>query len=353
MNNETNSDDTMPQNKAQALDETLLSFDDAMIDDDDRFPNFTYINIALITLTIFILLIVMLIILFPSAVSAQIVSELRITPNLAQGGLDETIVTTVEVTNISDLAALDIEITYDPTIITVIDMDEDQEGTQITLGSTLQSKRFFMAVNQVEEGYIKLAGALIAPETTVSGDGVLLEISWQPQQTGQTSLDFNKAILVNTANETLSVETISGQINIGSPITLIGQVERQGVTDHRGITVISTEAQVESGPEGEFSITGFTPYQLTFKTTNYLSTIVAGQAKSTELNTVDVGTIVLLAGDVTKDDKIDIFDISLVGSRYGTVNTQADLNQDGQVDIFDLALAGANYGTEGPIMITR
>ena len=49
-------------------------------------------------------------------------------------------------------------------------------------------------------------------------------------------------------------------------------------------------------------------------------------------------------GDVNGDGQIDIFDLALVASRYGTNDPIADVNGDGVVDIFDLSLIAANYG---------
>jgi len=64
----------------------------------------------------------------------------------------------------------------------------------------------------------------------------------------------------------------------------------------------------------------------------------------------DIGSITLLNGDVTGDNIINIFDMALIGSQYGTTsNHQTDLNLDGQVNIFDIALAGNNYTKRGPL----
>ena len=51
-----------------------------------------------------------------------------------------------------------------------------------------------------------------------------------------------------------------------------------------------------------------------------------------------------LSGDVTDDEQINIFDLSLVGSHYDSTDPQTDLNGDGLVDIFDLSIAAGNYG---------
>jgi subtilisin family serine protease len=67
----------------------------------------------------------------------------------------------------------------------------------------------------------------------------------------------------------------------------------------------------------------------------------------------DMGTVSLLGGDVTGDNLIDIFDLALIGSRYGTSDTMGDINADGQVNIIDLVLTASNYGQKGPIEIAE
>jgi hypothetical protein len=70
--------------------------------------------------------------------------------------------------------------------------------------------------------------------------------------------------------------------------------------------------------------------------------------------------ITLSGGDVTQDDAINIFDLTLVATHYGAdVSTnpeaaQADINGDNKVNIYDLALAAGNSGVaRGPQQWSR
>ena len=51
-----------------------------------------------------------------------------------------------------------------------------------------------------------------------------------------------------------------------------------------------------------------------------------------------------LPGDINNDNVVDITDMSLLLSSYGTNNTAADLNDDGTVNILDLSILLTNYG---------
>ena len=61
--------------------------------------------------------------------------------------------------------------------------------------------------------------------------------------------------------------------------------------------------------------------------------------------------LLLLGGDATNDDSIDISDATCIGNAYGTSDNEcsafegglSDVNEDGIVNIYDLTLMGGNY----------
>ncbi len=62
-----------------------------------------------------------------------------------------------------------------------------------------------------------------------------------------------------------------------------------------------------------------------------------------------LGSLTLLNGDVTGDNQIDIFDVSMVARHYESDTFRYDLNQDNVVDIFDISLVAGNYNQQGPL----
>jgi YD repeat-containing protein len=50
-------------------------------------------------------------------------------------------------------------------------------------------------------------------------------------------------------------------------------------------------------------------------------------------------------GDLNNDNAVNIFDLSILLSRYSTTDTTADINHDGTVNIFDLSILLSHYGT--------
>ena len=51
-----------------------------------------------------------------------------------------------------------------------------------------------------------------------------------------------------------------------------------------------------------------------------------------------------LPGDLNADNKVDITDMSILLSNYGTSNSAADINGDGSVNVLDMSILLSNYG---------
>lgn len=48
--------------------------------------------------------------------------------------------------------------------------------------------------------------------------------------------------------------------------------------------------------------------------------------------------------DLNKDRRVNVFDLSILLSRYGTTDSKADINRDGRVNVFDLSMLLSCYG---------
>lgn len=135
-------------------------------------------------------------------------------------------------------------------------------------------------------------------------------------------------------------------------LILHGQVQLQGNRDYRQVTVTIATRQVETNSNGEFELEVAGPYVLTATASGYLGARVEVEpmAEASPSSSIfNLGSVTLLAGDVTGDNRIDLTDLTFIADHLGTPDELADLNDDGLVDILDLALAAANYGQNGPI----
>lgn len=105
----------------------------------------------------------------------------------------------------------------------------------------------------------------------------------------------------------------------------------------RNGTVITTV----SGSTLTYNDTGLTPG------TTYTYTVVAQDAagnSSTAAN-LSASTNPPKPGDLNGDNAVDVTDLSIMLSNFGTSNAVADINKSGSVDIFDLSILLTNFGT--------
>jgi hypothetical protein len=83
--------------------------------------------------------------------------------------------------------------------------------------------------------------------------------------------------------------------------------------------------------------------------TSYSYTVVAVDAAgntSTAAGPLGVSTPTLKPGDLNHDNVVDLFDLSILLSNWGSSTApQYDINANGTIDIFDLSILLTNYGT--------
>jgi hypothetical protein len=63
----------------------------------------------------------------------------------------------------------------------------------------------------------------------------------------------------------------------------------------------------------------------------------------------DLGLVVLPAGDMNQNGRINILDLSLLSKSYDKRNSKLDLNGDKRLDLIDLTLAAYNFSRKGPV----
>jgi hypothetical protein len=274
----------------------------------------------------------------PTPTSTPIVSYKPLTQTIELCGRASSEITgTVQITGVSNLAEVDLTITYDPTFII---------PSKITpiFGS----------------GSVSQSGNTIrytASSTPISGTADLLNIDWRLQgRDGVTTI----ALISNLKNANgapIPHVTQNGTLGVTiSPPCLRCTVNLQGRTDHSGVVVTGASGeQTQSYPNGLFAIA--TTEQLHFTSPGYLSAqmnvlpgAVGGSLENTAINSCRAN---LLAGDMNGDNVVDILDLANLAQHYQSTDPAVDLNADGIVDILDLALVAGNYQQQGPLTVGR
>lgn len=273
--------------------------------------------------------------------AAGATTAIMLDPTAAQlSTCTETAQTIVKVAQVEGLYSSSVELTFDPTLLAVVDADSTQSGVQVTPLADYG----FMVINQVDNsaGTIQFATSLM----NLSGDEPLFEMTWQIKAAGESPLLFTLSEMVDTDSNIIPHVAQQGSITIASACNVVnGMVTLQGRTTHQGIALNdSGNQQTVTANDGSFSL--IAEGVLTASYPGYLT----AEATLSNANTpLDVGRITLLAGDINGDNSINIFDLSYMGAQYDTTDEKADLNGDGLVNILDLALAGRNYDQRGPL----
>lgn len=140
----------------------------------------------------------------------------------------------------------------------------------------------------------------------------------------------------------------------GATVSVWNQALKAGATQHAEATSAASGAYTTSyvGPQ---VMTVGTPYWLLIDRRLFLATTASASTSYDHSKALAnrpatmLATVVLLGGDATNDEVIDVDDASCIGGSYaaapvvcGTTGT-SDVNEDGAVDILDLSLMGGNY----------
>jgi hypothetical protein len=259
-------------------------------------------------------------------------------------------------TDTHELYGAQMALTFDPSLLEVMSYTTSGVG-------------YFEGSDPSTVSYNNTTGALSyrctrsLSDAPVSAVGVILvRITFRAREIAGTST--GATIDVTTSSVKLSAV---GGVNIfvnsvtDDSLTILGTTTVQGVVDLQGRdndsgalvdpstggTYGYNPAPVTTGSWGTYSFSNMTDdtYTFTIEMARYLDAsavvVVGGDTKT-------LNKVVLLGGDATDDDHIDISDAGIIGGQFGRsgggiTDTRADINNDNMVDILDLVLMGGNY----------
>jgi len=152
----------------------------------------------------------------------------------------------VEIRNVSELYAVDIEIRFDPDVIQIEDANPNLDGVQPALGTFLDAGlTLFNAVDN-GQGILQFVMTQVNPSEPKSGDGVLLILYALGMDEGESDLVVTKLEFSDRFGEAIPVETVDGTVSVSE-----GAAESQStaipVQDPTGMVQVPTQ-QPTSGP---------------------------------------------------------------------------------------------------------
>jgi LysM repeat protein len=126
--------------------------------------------------------------------------------------------TTIEirVDNVSGLAAADVELRFNPSVLQVQDADPNREGIQIQPGNFPAPD--FVAVNTADNaaGIIRYALTQLPPHAPVNGSGVMASVVFRGVNAGQADVVFNVVNLANAQGQPIPSTAQGGTIMVGT-----------------------------------------------------------------------------------------------------------------------------------------
>ncbi|MBG0786725.1 MAG: hypothetical protein H0S79_16640 [Anaerolineaceae bacterium] len=142
----------------------------------------------------------------------------------AQGGIfddyqvqpDGRVEIPVEIRDVSDLYAVDIQIEFDPSVVQVEDADPAQDGIQPALGTFLDAGLTLFNEVDNEAGLVRFVMTQVNPSEAKSGSGVFLVLYLRGIQIGESGLDVTILELSTRAGEAIAVEPVSGSVTVSA-----------------------------------------------------------------------------------------------------------------------------------------
>ncbi len=314
------------------------------------------------------------------------------TADVGQGVLAQ-----VNLLNVADVYGLQLTCTVNPTVLT---------GAGLLKGDGFNDSNSFIVDGGYQaDGSWTVGASRLSPSTAIDGDMLAFTLGFTATGAGSSAVDC-AALVVNADGNDLPITVMNGAFTGNGPViteeptleptatieptatpmptleptatetpteepptptaipttgNISGIAMYQSREDATGITVqllagdgsVVQEQPVDA--EGNFYFANLTAgnYVVAASGAGYLS--LNFNAAVADDQSVDVGVLMLRAGDVDGSGTIDLADAGLIGANFNVpvppAPTEADLNKDGKVDVRDLVLVGSNFGLSGPIIL--
>jgi hypothetical protein len=265
--------------------------------------------------------------------------------------VDITSSTNIEVwvNDVSDFYGLEFELIYDPAIV---------QALSVVPGSAFTSwpNEYEVVQSNVGGGLVQFAASLLSTPKAppLSGDLHVATIAFDPLVEGVSGLLWVEIKVSNSQAQAILPAYLDGTITVVYMGDVQGYAYLEGRSNHSGSTVDivnGTTASTVTASNGYYKFTDVISglYDVSIAHAMYLDAELSGcTVAGGVMNTLP--SVTLLAGDLTNDGTINIFDLTLCAAHFNEVYAAADVNADGIVDIFDVVLIGKNFGISGPIV---
>jgi LysM repeat protein len=123
---------------------------------------------------------------------------------------------TLRVEDVQDLYGYQVNLTFDPTVLEVMDADPGDAGIQVGLGTFVTPD--YVPMNSADNslGTIEVVVSQVAPSTAANGSGTLLNISFRAKSAGISDIEMNPLVLASAQGTEIAATIYNAQISVGS-----------------------------------------------------------------------------------------------------------------------------------------
>ena len=147
----------------------------------------------------------------PLGVSAE-PPIVRFSPEYSEIALDEVLDVELLIENVDGLYGVEIQMTFNPSVVEVIDMDEAMIGLQVQAGEFPAPDFVVKNEGRNSSGTIWYAVTQLSPRDSVSGSGRIFTMRLKGKNAGSCPLDIHFAQLVNRDALEMASLAVDGQV---------------------------------------------------------------------------------------------------------------------------------------------
>jgi hypothetical protein len=120
--------------------------------------------------------------------------------------------------NVTNLYGAEFRLKYDPAVLVVQDLNPEQNGVQIEIGTLLSADQGFVVANKVNEaeGQVVFAMTLLNPAPPANGTGPLARVTFKVLQRSPSTVSVDHAKLV--AADLQTIPSAMGSLSIGNEV---------------------------------------------------------------------------------------------------------------------------------------
>ncbi|MCJ7552048.1 MAG: LysM peptidoglycan-binding domain-containing protein [Anaerolineae bacterium] len=163
----------------------------------------------------------------------------KISPAAGTISVDQIVVVSVTVEDVTSLFGAEFHITFDPNLVEVVDADASTDGLQIGIGDFLAADFIAQNVADNTAGKVDFGMSQMAPHGAVSGSGTLATISFKGKGSGTSNVAFTNILLADSGGGQIAASAQNGTVTVTGGATATPTTEAPTATPTTAPTTVT------------------------------------------------------------------------------------------------------------------